>query len=159
MLRCVLRNKADHIPHDISSPTLTVAATEGALSEADTEPYQGHKEEAEILGDEDFDIPVPAHQIHPFIQAVGQVGGWAHLLQKIQQQILDGIHTYPHFWLTVRQQFPGETHIFGERVQEWESLHRICRQAERAAQELAAEEDPQALQEWETYIENTQKHH
>ena len=101
---------------------LTLAATEGALSEADTEPYQGHNKDTERLEDKDFDIPIPAHQVHPLVQAAGQISGWAHFLQQIQQQIVDNIHANPHFWPELRQQLPGETHIFRESVQQWENL-------------------------------------
>ena len=71
-------NVDDHLPHDIPSSTPTPAATEGALSKADTEPYQGLNKEAQRDADKGVDIIIGPRPPHLLIRAAGQVSGWAH---------------------------------------------------------------------------------
>ena len=77
-------NMEDHLPHDIPSSTPTPAATEGALSKADTEPYQGLNKKAQREADKRVDIIIEPRPPHLLIQAAGQVSSWAHFNCRLE---------------------------------------------------------------------------
>ena len=121
-----------------------MAGSEGALSEAET------VEVVQVRRDDD---EINEEQI--------EVAGWAHLQQRIINNIVESIHTNPAFFDVLIARFPDQNEIFGTTIEAWRGLHIVCRRVEarqraREAAEIDAEversnseDDPSS---WEEYI-------
>ena len=127
-----------------SVASTSLAGSEGALSEAETVNV------VQIRRDDD---EINEEQI--------EVAGWAHLQQRIIDNIVESIHTNPAFFNVLVARFPDQNEIFGTTVEAWRGLHLVCRHVEerQRAREAAAidaevernnsEDDPSG---WEEYI-------
>ena len=104
-----------------------MAGSEGALSEADT---------VEVVQVRRDDVEINEEQI--------EVAGWAHIQQRIINNIVESIHTNPAFFDILVARFPDQNEIFGTTIEAWRGLHLVCRRVEqrqrdREAAELDAE--------------------
>ena len=120
-----------------------MAGSEGALSEAET---------ADVVQIQRDDVEINEEEI--------EVAGWAHIQQRIINNIVESIHTNPAFFDTLVARFPDQNEIFGTTVEAWRGLHLVCRRVEeRQRARLAAEVDAEVEQYdeddpsgWEAYI-------
>ena len=135
---------AEYQPSQESSVASTsVAGSEGALSETET---------VDVVQVRRDDVEINEEQI--------EVAGWAHLQQRIINNIVESIHTNPAFFDILVARFPDQNEIFGTTVEAWRGLHLVCRQVEeRQRARLAAEIDVEVEQDdnndpggWEEYI-------
>ena len=134
---------AEHHPSRESSVTSTsVVGSEGALSEAET---------VDVVQVRRDDIEINEEQI--------EVAGWAHIQQRIIDNIVESIHTNPAFFDILVARFPDQNEIFGTTIEAWRGLHLVCRRVEqrqrdREAAELDAEveNDENDPDGWEAYI-------
>ena len=120
-----------------------MAGSEEALSETET---------VDVVQIRRDDVEINEEQI--------EVAGWAHLQQRIINNIVESIHTNPAFFDILVARFPDQNEIFGTTVEAWRGLHIVCRRVEaRERARLAAEVDAEAGQNdeddvggWEEYI-------
>ena len=126
-----------------SVASASLVDSEGALSEADT---------VDVVQIQRDDVEITEEQI--------EVAGWAHLQQRIINNIVESIHTNPAFFDVLVARFPDQNEIFGTSVEAWRGLHLVCRRVEQRQRErLAAEVDAEIAREddddtggWEEYI-------
>ena len=126
-----------------SVASTSLAGSEGALSETETVDV------VQIRRDDD---EINEEQI--------EVAGWAHLQQRIINNIVESIHTNPAFFDILVARFPGQDEIFGTTIEAWRGLHIVCRRVEeRQRARLAAAVDTEIEQNdeddpngWEEYI-------
>ena len=132
---------AEYQPSRESSVASTsLAGSEGALSEAET---------VDVVQVRRDDIEINVEQI--------EVAGWAHLQQRIINNIVESIHTNPAFFDILVARFPDQDEIFGTTIEAWRGLHIVCRRVEqrqraREAAEIDAEIDDNDPTGWEAYI-------
>ena len=135
---------AEYQPSQESSVASTsLAGSEGALSEAET---------VDVVQVRRDDVEINEEQI--------EVAGWAHLQQRIINNIVESIHTNPAFFDILVARFPDQNEIFGTTIEAWRGLHPVCRRLEdRQRERLAAEVDAEVEQDdnddpssWEAYI-------
>ena len=128
---------------DASVASTSVVGSEEALSEAETvDVVQVRRDDVEINED----------QI--------EVAGWAHIQQRIINNIIESIHTNPAFFDTLVARFPDQNEIFGTTIEAWRGLHIVCRRVEareraRVAAEIDAElqqNDEEDVDDWGAYI-------
>ena len=120
-----------------------MVGSEGALSEAET---------VDVVQVRRDDVEINEEQI--------EVAGWAHLQQRIINNIVESIHTNPAFFDILVARFPDQNEIFGTSIEAWRGLHLVCRRVEeRQRARLAAEVDAEVEQNddndpggWEAYI-------
>ena len=120
-----------------------MAGSEGALSEAETVDVVQVRRDDDEINEEQI-----------------EVAGWAHLQQRIIDNIVESIHVNPAFFDILVARFPDQNEIFGTTVEAWRGLHLVCRRVEqrqrnREAAEIAAEveqNDENDPAGWEEYI-------
>ena len=128
---------------DSSVASTSLFGSEGALSEAET---------VDVVQIRRDDVEINKEQI--------EVAGWAHLQQRIIDNIVESIHTNPAFFDILVARFPDQDEIFGTTIEAWRGLHIVCRRLEeRQRAQLAAEVDAEVEQNdrddpdgWEAYI-------
>ena len=87
-----------------------------------------------------------------------EVAGWAHLQQRIINNIVESIHANPAFFNVLVARFSDQNEIFGTTIEAWRGLHLVCRrleqrQRDREAAEIDAEiDDENDPAGWEAYI-------
>ena len=133
---------AEYQPSRESSVASTsLAGSEGVLSEAETVDVVQVRRDDDEINEEQL-----------------EVAGWAHIQQRIINNIVESIHVNPAFFDTLVARFPDQNEIFGTTIEAWRGLHLVCRrvearQRERIAAELDAgvddNDDPSG---WEAYI-------
>ena len=135
---------AEHQSSQESSvASASLAGSEGALSEAET---------VDVVQVRRDNVEINEEQI--------EVAGWAHLQQRIINNIVESIHTNPAFFDILVARFPDQNEIFGTTIEAWRGLHLVCRRLEeRQRARLAAEVDAEVEQNdeddpdgWEAYI-------
>ena len=123
-----------------SVASTSLAGSEGALSEAETvDVVQIRRDDDEINKEQ------------------AEVAGWAHLQQRIINNIVESIHVNPAFFDILVARFPDQNEIFGTTIEAWRGLHLVCRRLEerqrnREAAEIDAEVEDDDPAGWEAYI-------
>ena len=118
-----------------------MVGSEGALSETET---------VDVVQIRRDDVEINEEQI--------EVAGWAHLQQRIIDNIVESIHTNPAFFDILVARFPDQNEIFGTSIEAWRGLHLVCRRLEARQQaRIAAEVDAEVERNddpdrWEEYI-------
>ena len=86
-----------------------MVGSEGALSDAET---------VDVVQVRRDDVEINEEEI--------EVAGWAHLQQRIINNIVESIHTNPAFFDILVARFPDQDEIFGTSVAAWRGLHLVC---------------------------------
>ena len=126
-----------------SVASTSLAGSEEALSEAETVDVVQLRRDDDEINEEQI-----------------EVAGWAHLQQRIINNIVESIHTNPAFFDVLVARFPDQNEIFVTSIEAWRGLHLVCRRVEeRQRARLAAELDAETEQNdendpdgWEAYI-------
>src|ERR1700761_3234745 len=122
---------------EVIPPSPTIAASEDALSDTDTNVQP----EREPLPD----VELPEEDLEP--------GAWVRLQANIVNHVIRRIHDDPQFYPALALQFEGQDTIFGEDRRALEGLHRVCRRLERDHIERLAQVEAGELEVWDEFFE------
>src|ERR1700761_3390562 len=126
---------------EVVPPSPTIAASEDALSDTDTDVQP----EQQVLPP----VQLPEEDLEP--------GAWVHLQENIMNHVIRRIHDDPQFFPALALQFEGQDTIFGEDRRAFEGLHIVCRRLERDHIKRLVQVDSGELGVWDKFFEAAQR--